>query len=111
MLRRDFMPRPHNAALKQRERRFHSVCVNVAVRVFPRVIDSLVKVLLHLVERPWVDSGFVRHDDLYMAPNVRIDNLAHRLRLCILSTDQPQISVALANANYNLLDALWPPTA
>ena len=33
MLRGDFMPRSHNAALEQREGRFHGVGVNVAVGV------------------------------------------------------------------------------
>jgi hypothetical protein len=42
------------------------------VGVFPRVINGFVKVLLHLVERPRVDSRFVRHDDFHMAANVSL---------------------------------------
>src|SRR5438552_2277311 len=67
MFRRDFMPRAHNAALEQRESRFHGICVNIAMGVFPRVIDGLVKVLLHLVESVWIDSRFVGHNHFYMS--------------------------------------------
>src|SRR2546427_12248115 len=56
MVRRDFMPRAHNATFEQRKGRFHGVGMNVAMRVLLRVIDSPVKVLLHLVERPRIDG-------------------------------------------------------
>ena len=39
MLRRDFMPCSHNAALEQAESRLDGVGVNVAMRVFTRVIN------------------------------------------------------------------------
>src|SRR5271154_3171335 len=111
MLCRDFMPRAHNAALEQGERRFDCVGVNVTVRVFPRMIDCLVDALLHLVEGIGVDSRFIGQNDFHVAANVRIDNLLDGLRLGILSPDQPQVSIALANADNDRYVALWPPTA
>src|SRR6266404_1078383 len=38
MLRRDFMPRAHNASFEQRKGRFHGIRMHVAMRVFARVI-------------------------------------------------------------------------
>src|SRR6266851_8593423 len=111
MLRRDFMPRSHYAALEQRESRFHRVCVYVAVGILPRVIYSLVKVLLHLVECPWIDGGFIRHNHFYVAPDVSIDNFAYCRGLRILSTNHAQIAVALPDADYNRYVALWTPAA
>src|SRR6266851_9255906 len=111
MLRRDFMPRSHYAALEQRESRFHRVCVYVAVGILPRVIYSLVKVLLHLVECPWIDGGFIRHNHFYVAPDVSIDNFAYCRGLRILSANHAEIAVALPDANYNRYVALWTPAA
>src|SRR5258707_1816878 len=111
MFRRDFMPRPNNAALQKRESRFHGVCVYVAMRVFPRVIDGLVQALLHFVECPRIDSGFIGHNHFHVRADISIDNFANRCGPCILSADQPQISVALTNPDNYLLDALWPPAA
>src|SRR6266478_1918799 len=109
MLRRDFMPCAHNAALEQRESRFHGVSVHITVSVFLRVIDGLVKVFLHLVERPRIDSRFVGHNHFHVAPNVSVDNLADSCGLGILSMNKPKIAVTLADANNNLLLAPWPP--
>src|SRR5216683_1090136 len=111
MFSADFMPRSHDSALEQAESGFHGVCVYVPMSIFPRVIDGLVKVLLHLVERPRVDSRFVRHNHFYVAPNVGVDNFTHRRGLRILSTNHAQIAVALPDADYNRYVALWTPAA
>src|SRR6266567_3174164 len=109
MLRRDFMPCSHNATLEKREGRFHGVSVNVAVSVLAGMIDSLVKVLLHLVECPRIDGRFIRHNDFYMTADIRVDNLAYSGRLCILSTNQPQIAIALPDADdYGLVTPRTP---
>jgi len=111
MLRRDFMPRTHDAALEQGERRFHGVSVNVSVRVFSRVIDSLMQVLLHLIERVRIDGGFISQNHFHMAANVCVDDVPHSLGFGILSANQPEIAIALTDANYHRYFALWtPPT-
>src|SRR6266404_3648963 len=111
MFRRDFMPRPYNAALKKREGRFHSICVHVTVRVVLGMVNGLVKVLLHLVKRPRIDGRFIRHNHFYVTPNVGVDNLSDGCGLRILGTNHAQIAVALPNADYNRYSALWTPTA
>lgn len=111
MFRGDLMPSAHNAALKKRESRFHGVRVNVAVRVFLGMVDGLVEVLLHLVQRPRVDSRFVGQNNFDVAANVRIDDIPHGLRLRILSPDQTQISIALPDADNDGLVSSWPPLA
>jgi hypothetical protein len=111
MFRRDFMPRAHNAALEQRESGFYSVRMNVAVRVFPRVVNRFVLALLHVVERPRIDSGFVGQNHFHMAANIGVDNLLHGLGLRILSSNQTQIAVALSDANNYLRFVLPTPAA
>src|SRR6266567_2669979 len=110
MLRRDFMPRAHNAALEQRESRFHGVCVHVTVSILAGMIDSLVKVLLHFVESVRINLGFIRHNDFDVATNVCVDDVADSFGLRIASADQTQISVALPDADdYRLLALRTPP--
>ena len=71
MLRVYFMPRSNDAALEQGERRFHGVRVNVAMRVLAGVVDRAMLGLLHLVQRPRIDRGFIRHNHFDMASHVR----------------------------------------
>src|SRR5260370_1573932 len=111
MLRRDFMPRSHNAALEQREGGFYGISVNVAMRVLAGMVDSLVKVLLHFVERVRIDGRFIGENHFHVATNVRVDDIPHSLGLGTPCPDQPQIPVALANANDYSLVALWTPPA
>src|ERR1700730_1261317 len=111
MLRIDFMPRSNDAALEQRECRFNGVRMNVAVCVLARVINRAMLIRLHLIECPRIDCGFVSYDHFNMAPEIRVDNVAHRGRGRILGPNQPQIAVALSDADYDLLDALWTPAA
>jgi len=105
------MPRSHNAALEQRESRFYGVGVNVAVGVVLRVVNGSVKILLHLVQRPRVNSRFVRNNHFHVASDVCLDNLAHSRGLCILGMNQPEIAVALPDADDNLLFGAVAPLA
>src|SRR6267378_8306235 len=109
MYRRDFMPRSHNAALEKREGRFHSVCMHITMRVFPRVVNRLVQVPLHFVERIRINGRFIGHNHFYMAPDIGIDNFAYCRGLRILSANQSEVTIALSDADDNLLDALWTP--
>ena len=110
MLRRDFMPCPNNAALEKREGRFHGVCMHVTMSVFAGMVDGLVEVLLHFVERVRVDLGFIGHNDFDVAADIRVDDIPHSLGLRVLGTDQPQVSVALSDADYYSLVRLWTPS-
>ena len=104
------MPCSHDATLEKGECRFHGVCVHVAVRVFPRVIDGLVKILLHLVKRVGIDGRFVSHNDFDVPAHVGVDNLAHGSRLGILGPNQAEIAVALPDADYYGLVGFWTPS-
>ena len=54
MLCRHTVPRSHNAALQEREGRFHGVRVNVAANVNPfSVLDRLVLAVMHLLPASW----------------------------------------------------------
>lgn len=105
------MPRAHDAALEKRESRFHGVRMHVAVCVLPRMIDGLVKVLLHLVKRPRVDRGFIRHNHFYMAPDIGVDYLAHGRGLRILGANHSQIAIALSDTDYDLFVRTRTPAA
>src|SRR5437899_12507577 len=111
MFRRDSMPCPHNAALEQREGRFHGVCVHVAMRVLLRVIDGLVLFLRELIQGPRVDSRFICDNHFHMTANVLPDNLAHSGGSLILSADQTQVPITLPDADDNLLVRTGTPAA
>src|SRR5258706_5517141 len=110
MLCRDFMPRSHNASLEKRERRFDGVCVHVAMNVLLGGIDRPVVLFLHLIERIGVDGRFIRHNHFYVAPDVGVDNLAHRGRPRIAGANQPEIAIALTDADNHLRGILRTPT-
>src|ERR1700726_3492067 len=111
MFRTDFMPRSHNAALEQREGRFHGVGMDIAMGILARMVDCLVLVLVHLFERPRIDGRFVSHNHFDVAAHVGIDNLAHRIGLCIFGMNQAQIAIALPNPDDHFLFTFWPPSA
>ena len=111
MFRVDLMPCSNDAALEQRESGFHGVGVNVTVCVLASMINRSVLVFLHFVECPRVDRGFVCHDHFDMASEICIDDLADGFGGGIFGPNQPQIAVALPDADYDLLDARWTPSA
>jgi len=111
MLCRDLMPCAHNATFKQREGRFYGVCVNVSVGIVLRVVNRSVEVLLHLVQRPRIDSRFVGNNHFHVASDVCFDNFADGRRLGIFRMNQPEIAVALPNADDNLLFGAVAPLA
>ena len=111
MFRRDFMPRSHNAALEQGESRFHGIRVNVAVGVVLGMVNRSVEVLLHLVQRPRIDSRFVSNNHFHMAAEIRIDNLSDGRGCCVFGVNHAEIAVALPDADDNLLIGTVTPLA
>src|ERR1035438_2134665 len=106
MFRRDFMPRSHNSALEQRERRLDAVGSNVAVNVdLSAMVDGLV---LHLADSRFphsagVGSPVIRHNHVHVTADVLADVLRQRPRLRILSMEEPEFPAALLDAdNWNL---------
>src|SRR5882724_10611385 len=85
--------------------------MDVAVSIFPRVINRLVAVTLgHILECPRIDSRFIGQNDFYIFANMVSKNLTDGSSLSVLSADQPQISIALTDADYDLFVRAWPPT-
>ncbi len=111
MLRVHFMPCPNDAALEQREGRFHGVCVNVAVSVLSGVIDRAMLVSLHFVEREGIDRRFIRHNHFDVASKVLVNDFPDRCGLGIGGANKSEIPISLSNANYYLLATLCSPPA
>lgn len=111
MLRADFMPRSNDAPFQEAKRRFNPIGVNIAMRVFLGMVNRLVLVLRGVFQHKRINHGFIGHNDFNVPADIRIYDVAHRLGLRILSSDQPQIPVALANPNDNLFLALLTPSA
>lgn len=105
------MPCAHNAAFEQGKGRFHCVGMNVSMGIVLRVVNRAVEVLLHFVERPRINSRLVGDNHFDMAPDVRLDNLADSRGLRILGMNQPEIAVALPDADDNLLFGTVAPLA
>src|ERR1700694_4983152 len=97
MLSTNVMPRTNDATLEQRERRFNSVSVNVAVNVHaPTTVDASV-LRLHIVngDRSLVCSEVVRHENLNVFAHVQSDVARQRTRSNILSVKQSQFAGTL----------------
>jgi len=97
------MPRASDAPLEKRESRFDGVSVNVAMHIFPRVVDSSVFFAAHRTESERIDGRFVRDNDFRVPTNVIVNDFADGIGFRIFGMDEPQIAIALANANHNLL--------
>src|SRR2546425_4176993 len=110
MLRRDFMPSSHNAALEERECRFHRVCMHIAVSVFLRVVNGLVLFFRQLIQGPRIDRGFIGHNDFHILAHMTRDDLPNGCGRGILGSDKAKFAVPLANANYYCFLALWTPS-
>lgn len=105
MLRRDSVPRSHDSALEQRERRFYGVRVNIAANIFLRLVrHSLVLVSgdSDTLQGEWVGHKLIRHNHIDIAAHVLFDVLRQSARLCVLGVKESQIAAALPNADDNL---------
>lgn len=100
----DTVPRPDDAALEQRESRFHGVGMNVSVNVYLRLMFNS---LVFFGEGGVFESGrvgiqFVGHDHF----NIFADIIANVLRespgLNVLSVEESKIAATLPNAHHDL---------
>jgi len=73
------------------------------------VITNIRTATLNLIQRPRVDSRLISDNHFQVVSDVDVNNFAHGIGLRIFDTNQPEISVALANADdYLLLRAITP---
>lgn len=100
MLRGDFVPRPHDAAFEQGEGGFDGVGVDVAHDVASRtVIDSLVILASSFPHSGHVRNVVIGEDDFHVFADILADILRKGARLRIVSMEEPEIAVALADAD------------
>jgi len=104
MLRRNFVPRSHDAALEQRESGFDGIGVNVAHDVTSRaVIDGLVILASGFPHGGDVRNVVIGENDFHIFADILADVLCERARLCIVRVEEPEIAVALADADDHFL--------
>ena len=103
MLGRDAMPRPGNSALEERESRFDCVGMNVAHDVDAgTVIDFLVGFgALRFPHGRLVCGSVVGENHVYVLGDVFADVPSERASLCVVSMEEPEITIALADADYD----------
>jgi len=111
MFRANFVPRPNNATLEERESRFHGIRVNVSVHVFISVADCLMQIFLADREGPWVDRGFVRDDHIYILANILSHDSANGLRRARINMNKPQFATALTYPDHYIFLAARSPFA
>ena len=98
------MPRSNNAALEKRERGFHGVCVKSPCAYSREWLIVWCFSTGNLTKDVRINHGFIRQDNLNMIAYVRFDDILRTVfPFASSSTDQPQISIALANPDNNLL--------
>src|ERR1700676_55621 len=112
MFRRDLMPSAHDSTFEKAEGRFDCVGMNVSMSIRAGVVNGfMAHCFAHFVQRPRINSRFISHNDFHIFADMFADNLADGRGFGILSSDQPQIPIPLANPDNNSLLALWPPAA
>src|SRR2546422_8922010 len=100
MLCADLMPRAHDAPLQQRESILDGVSVNLTHYVdFPAVVDGPMVLHPGLLHGELVGGEVVGHDYVHILADVLADVLRERSRLYILSMEEAQITIPLANAD------------
>lgn len=114
VFRRDFVPRPNDPALEQREGRFHAIRMEYAVYILLRaVIHDVMLRCWHgsLAEGGRIRHKVIRHDHV----NVGRDVLSNVLRQCaalgVLSVEETEIAAALTNADHYFFRILASPHA
>lgn len=111
MLRADFVPRSHNAALQERECGLNCVCVNVSHDV------DAVAVFNGFVPRSW-NSGslhyerirreIIRQNHVNVLADVFSNKTCNRSRFHIASMEYAKLAIALTDADYNLFSVPRP---
>lgn len=101
MLRTDFVPASHDAALQERESGLDGVGVNIRSTsdvFFMPVIYGFVP-LAEFPESARVGWQFARNDYIHVLGDILLDVLRKRARLGIFGVEESQIAVALTDAN------------
>lgn len=106
MFRGDFMPCSSDTALQERKGVFDGVCVDFAINVDPAaVIDSLVPIPMEssFHHRFGVAYPIIRDNYVHILADVLADVFGKGRGLSVLDMEQPQLPIALPDADYDLL--------
>lgn len=111
MLCADLVPRSHDAALEQRECRFHRVSRDASTVLVSGIflgvmVDGFVSVSTNSRFIGW---QFVGDDYVHIGADILLDVLRQRALLGIFGMEESEIAIALTNADNDLfLDVLAP---
>jgi len=114
MLCRNLVPRSHDSALQERERRFDRVRVSIANRVFLFGVANCLVFLnrnASFLHREGIGGKVVRNDHIYIFGDVLLDETGKRSALCIFRMEESQIAIALADSDNGLFGVLAIPYA
>src|SRR5271166_5265272 len=103
MLGADLVPSSHDTALQQRECRFYAVRVDVSAEAdifFRRVVHGF---MFSFANGSRICGKVIGHDYINIGANVLFDVALHSTVLSIFRMEKPQITVALANPDYDFL--------
>src|SRR6266478_7685193 len=100
MLGANPVPCAHDAALEQREGRFHGVGVNVSHDVYAGTVVNLFVVLpVGFPHGGIVCRGIISENDFHILRDILADILCERSALRISGMEEAKIAVALADAD------------
>lgn len=98
------VPRSHNAALKKAESGFDGIGVNISDGIDALAVNNrLVIPDASLFHRDRMRREIVGNHYVYILADILADVLRQRSGLCILGVEEPEIAVALTNADYYFL--------
>src|SRR5229473_3536104 len=96
MFRADSMPRSHNAALQERERRLHGVRVDISVNIHAAFMTDGLMFLFQSRPAHGIGIGrpIVSNHDFYVVTHVFSDKLCQRCTLGVFGVEETQIATA-----------------
>src|SRR5438034_4142990 len=104
MFRADLMPRSHDAALEQTKCGFHGVCMQIANDVDAIAVIDRLMLSEHsgFCNRLRIGGEIVRHYHVNVFAYILSDLLRQSARANIISMKEPQITIALPDADDDL---------
>src|ERR1700690_460841 len=109
MLCADFMPRSHDTTLEKREGAFDGVCMNVPHHIdTSAVIDCLMPSARNAsgLHGEWIRREVIGHNYVHIFTDVLSNELRESAGFYVLGFEHAQFTVALADANDNLLRSI-----
>jgi hypothetical protein len=105
MLRTDFVPRSHNAALQERERGLDGIGVNVAFGVDAELVANrfVPSIFPQVFRRAPVCLPIIREKNIDVLADILADILFERSALCIARVEESQVAATLTDSDNDFL--------